>query len=194
VVGVGAYRRSESRHIRGIQVRGDTISFTLAKPSRDFLARLALPYFCALPTTTPIVRGGLTVNAPPSAGPYYVTDAFNGEYLILKRNPNYEGPRPARLDAIAFREGIADEEAVARVRAGTWDAAILAGALLAPGGAGAREAASDPRLRTEELPVRRIADVGDQGSLYALVSSRLGCDAVKGALELAGLCRGDSGT
>jgi len=194
VVGVGAYRRSESRHIRGIQVRGDTISFTLAKPSRDFLARLALPYFCALPTTTPIVRGGLTVNAPPSAGPYYVTDAFNGEYLILKRNPNYQGPRPARLDAIAFREGIADEEAVARVRAGTWDAAILAGALLAPGGAGAREAASDPRLRTEELPIRRIADVGDQGSLYALVSSRLGCDAVKGALELAGLCRGDSGT
>jgi hypothetical protein len=86
------------------------------------------------------------------------------------------------------REGIADEQAVARVRAGTWDAAILDGDLLAPGSATAREAARDPDLRTEDLPIRLITAAGDQGTLRALVSSRLGCDSIDGALELAALC------
>jgi hypothetical protein len=87
----------------------------------------------------------------PSAGPYYFSDHFNGEYLILKRNPNYHGPRPARLDAIAFREGISPKHAVERVEAGAWDGAILDDALLAPGGVVARRAAARDDFRTGEL-------------------------------------------
>ena len=188
VVGAPEFNRGEAGHVRGIRVAGDTIAFTLAKPSASFLERLTLPFFCTVPVTTPLVEGGLSLNAPPSAGPYYMSDGFNGEYAILKRNPNYAGPRPAKLDAIAFREGISPEHAVARVRSHEWDGAILPDDLLAPGGVVAREVAAGSRLRTEELPVRGVAYPGKTGSLHALLSSRLGCDTIEGAVDLTSLC------
>ena len=95
-------------------MNGDSLSITLTEPAPDFLARLTLPYFCPVPIDTPSVPGGavLTIPGPPgeemvpSAGPYYVADHFNGEFIILKPNPNFSGPRPHALDAIALREGI----------------------------------------------------------------------------------------
>ncbi len=189
VVGAAAFHSSKADRLRGITVKGDTISFTLRRPSPTFLERLALPFFCTVPADTPRVRGGLT-SAPPSAGPYYISDGLNGEYQILRRNPNYSGPRPARLDAIAFREGISPEHAVARVRSGAWDGAILDAELLVAGGAVARQARSDPQLRTEEIAARSfgIAFAKDNGSVHALLSTRLGCDTIPGALDLALLC------
>ena len=41
----------------------------------------------------------------PSAGPYYLADR-SSDVFVLKRNPNYHGPRPRRLDAIVYRTGI----------------------------------------------------------------------------------------
>jgi DNA-binding SARP family transcriptional activator len=189
LVGAKAFRHGAT-HVRGIVVNGDAISLTLFKPSKTFLQRLALPFFCTVPAETPRVQGGLT-NPPPSAGPYYVSDGLNGEYQIMKRNPNYTGPRPAHLDAIAFREGISPEHAVARVRSGTWDAALLPDELLAPGGDVAWKAQADPRTRTEELPARNlgIAFARAKGfAVHALLSTRLGCDTIRGALDLAALC------
>ena len=63
---------------------------------------------------------------------------FNGEYAILKRNPNYGGTRPQNLDAIAFREGIDTEQAVARVARGGYDMIEQYDPLLSPDGALAR--------------------------------------------------------
>jgi DNA-binding SARP family transcriptional activator/antitoxin (DNA-binding transcriptional repressor) of toxin-antitoxin stability system len=190
VDGAKAFHSGRARHVRGIKVDGDTISFTLARPSKTFLKRLALPFFCTVPADTPTVHGGLTKPAP-SAGPYYMSDAANGEYEILKRNSNYTGSWPAKLDAIAFREGISPEHAVARVRSGAWDGALLQDNLLAPGGGVAREASLDARLRTEELPAASmgIAFARARGRvLHALLSSRLGCDNVRGAIDVASLC------
>jgi DNA-binding SARP family transcriptional activator len=190
VEGVNAFHSGRAPHVAGITVNGRTISFTLTRPSKTFLARLALPFFCTVPGDTPRVHGGLP-DPPPSAGPYYMSDGLNGEYHILKRNPNYTGPHPAKLDAIAFREGISPEHAVARVRSGGWDAALLQNALLAPGGDVVRAAVADPRLRTEELPAGgvRIAFPRSHGPvLHALLSSRLGCDNVAGTIDLASLC------
>ena len=164
----------------------------LTKPSENFPERITLPFFCAVPIKTSVPQGGVT-SAPPSAGPYYISDAFNGEYAILKRNPNYSGPHPAKLDAIAFREGISSEHAVARVRSGEWDGAILFDDLLAPRGAVAREArASGGRYRTEELPVRGAAYPGEKGSIHGLFSSRLGCDTFAGVFDLTTLCVRDT--
>jgi ABC-type transport system substrate-binding protein len=148
--------------------------------SADFLERLSLPFFCTVPTDTPLLEGGVHTIAPPSAGPYYHSDGFNGEYQILKRNPNYTGPLAPKLDAIAFREGLSSENAVARLRSDEWDGAILFDDLLAPGGVVARQTAADERLRMEELQVRGIAYPGQTGALHALLSSRLGCDTVEG--------------
>ena len=124
---------------------------------------------------------------PPSAGPYYFSEAANQEYDILERNPNYNGPRPAKLDAIAFREGISAEHAIARVESGAWDGAILDDELLAPTGAAAREAVSQGLL-AEDLRLGGPAFAPKGATVHALRSKRLGCDSVQGALDLAALC------
>ena len=150
--GAGAFNEGRTRHVSGIHVRGSTISFTLTRASPDFPERISLPYFCTVPTDTPIVHGGVQPIAPPSAGPFYMAEHENGEYLILKRNPNYDGPQ-APLDAIGFREGIASEQAVARVDEGKADAVVLAAEpLLAPDGPVAKRSGPSRTSRYEALP------------------------------------------
>lgn len=147
-----------------------------------------MPYFCTVPLGTPIVQGGVQPISPASAGPYYMSDRYNGEYMILARNPNYTGPRRARLDAIAFREGLAPETAVGRVQSGAWDGLVYPDALLAPEGIVAR-GADENGLRHEVLPVSGPVFGGASSPpLFALVSSRIGCDQEPGDLDLAALC------
>ena len=116
--GAQAFHSGRATHVSGIRVHADRISFTLRNPSPDFLERLALPYFCPVPRGTVIKADGVGVYtgpAPPGAGPYSFRGlVWNGEYEILRRNPNYGGTRPQHLDAIAFREGIDTEKAVER--------------------------------------------------------------------------------
>lgn len=186
LVGARAYHAGRTPHISGIRVRGRTISFTLTAPSRSFLARLSQPFFCTVPAGTQALEGGFPEVAPPSAGPYYMSDRFNGEYMILKRNPNYGRPAPGRFDAIAFREGLAPEQAVARVKSGEWDGALLDDSLLGPDSAVARQARRGAPFRDDVLS--DLSNPGRGPHLYALLSSRLGCEGGDGAFDLAALC------
>lgn len=140
--GAQAFHAGQAAHVSGIRVRDDRISFTLTRPSPDFLERLALPYFCPVPRDTLIKADGVGVNtgpAPPGAGPYSFSGfVWNGEYEILKRNPNYGGSRPQPLDAVAFREGIDTENAVERMQQGAWEGIQDYSAVLAPSGEVAR--------------------------------------------------------
>src|SRR5215204_1595133 len=139
LVGVPAYERGRRGHISGIRVRGNTFSFTLTAPSPDFLQRISLPFFSPVPPGTPAITGGVSAEAAlPSPGPYYIAGRVNGEWAILKRNPNYRGPRRGPLDALALREGLDPEQAVSRVQRGEFDGLLLDDALLQPGGAVAR--------------------------------------------------------
>ena len=115
-VGARAYHAGRAPRIRGVRVHGATLEITLTRPSPDFLKRLSLPYFAPLPAGVPNVAGGAPDHPPPSAGPYYAADAINGEYLLLKRNPYYRGPRPHALDAIVLREGIDAARAIEQVQ------------------------------------------------------------------------------
>jgi DNA-binding SARP family transcriptional activator/ABC-type transport system substrate-binding protein len=132
--GATVFHARRAAHVRGITVHGNRISFTLLRPSPDFLERLALPYFCPVPQNTAILDGGVQGTPPPGAGPYAVEDATSQEYLILARNPYYGGRRPHRLDAIAFREGIATDKAIRRVVGGHWDVLEDTDPLVQPGG------------------------------------------------------------
>jgi DNA-binding SARP family transcriptional activator len=67
--GAEAFHSGKAPHVRGIRVTGHTISFTLTRASQTFLERLALPFFCTVPSDTPITRGGLPGPPPPSAAP-----------------------------------------------------------------------------------------------------------------------------
>jgi len=138
IQGEQAFRNGEAEHISGLRAMGDRLSITLAKPSPGFLHRLAFPFFCPVPIGTPFVQGGANGRAVdtgdysiPSAGPYYVAAWRNDKYVILKRNPNYQGPRPHSLDAIALREGLDATVALERIRHGGWDG-IVSWAVPAP--------------------------------------------------------------
>jgi serine/threonine protein kinase/ABC-type oligopeptide transport system substrate-binding subunit/DNA-binding winged helix-turn-helix (wHTH) protein len=133
IEGLREFRKGEAAHVSGLRADGDMLTISLAEPSGDFLQRLSVPLFCPVPTDTPLVAGGVGAYAGyphrtgmgvPSAGPYYIADHLNGEYTILKRNPNYTGPRPHAFDAIALREGIDPGIAVGLVESRTWDGVI----------------------------------------------------------------------
>ena len=119
IVGQPAYQSGKAAHISGVVADNDTLSITLVKPAPDFLARIAMSFFCAVPLGTPIDPNG--VPAIPSAGPYYIAAHVPNQRIVLKRNPNYHGSRPQRLREIHYTIGRAPARNVADVEAGRSD-------------------------------------------------------------------------
>src|SRR4051794_2907264 len=56
------------REVESWRVGDDTLTIRLSRRAPDFAQRFALPYFCAVPPSTP----DAATDAPPSAGPFYV--------------------------------------------------------------------------------------------------------------------------
>jgi DNA-binding SARP family transcriptional activator/ABC-type transport system substrate-binding protein len=181
IAGEHAFRDGKAAHISGIRAAGARLTIRLTRPSPDFLERLSLPFFCVVPAGTPVVAEGVAP-APPTAGPYYMARWNNGEYLILKRNPNYPGPRPHFFDAFIFREGMDPGLAVGRVAHGVWDHVSLDDPLLARGGAvdqkwgqaGSARTPRGPRYLAEPLPVVHYIAFNAGRSLFAHRRLRLG--------------------
>jgi ABC-type transport system substrate-binding protein/tRNA A-37 threonylcarbamoyl transferase component Bud32 len=132
LVGVAAYRAGHARHVRGIAVRGDVISLTLARPAGDLLTRLADGAACPVPHGQPIQPQG-PERPVPSDGPYYVS-SIEGDRTVLLRNPNYHGTRPRRPERIVYTDGIETPKAVALTDAGDLDVLPSADAPLTLGG------------------------------------------------------------
>ena len=68
-LGAPAYMAGKAPHIAGVRVQGNKLTIRLRARAPDLLARLAQPFFCAVPSDTPIDPKGVTVI---SAGPYRV--------------------------------------------------------------------------------------------------------------------------
>src|SRR6478609_3706507 len=79
------------------------IVITLTKASPDFLARMAMPFFCAVPKNLAHDPNG--VLAPASAGPYYIASRVPNKSIVVKRNPFYKGKRPHNLNQIVYNVG-----------------------------------------------------------------------------------------
>ncbi len=98
IVGFEAYHAGRADGLAGVSARGDTLTIRLKAPSTTLPARLAATTFCAVPPNTPVVKGG--VDQIPMAGPYYFASYVPKRRLVLRRNPNYGGTRPARFREI----------------------------------------------------------------------------------------------
>jgi YVTN family beta-propeller protein len=118
IAGTRDYVEGRVRHIAGISASGDKLRIQLTRPAGDFPTRIALPFFAAVPTNTPIDPG---LGKVPSAGPYYVAAFDRDEGVLLKRNPNYRGSRPRRPRQIRFTPGISRARAAAHVEGGSAD-------------------------------------------------------------------------
>src|SRR6185437_15942489 len=105
--------------VSGIKVKGSHLIFTLTKAAPDFLARTAMPFFCAIPTNLPHDPNG--VLAPASAGPYYISDRVPNKSITLKRNPYYKGKRPHNVNQIEYTIGNALPATYLRVQQGASD-------------------------------------------------------------------------
>ena len=139
----------EGAHIWGLRASGARLEITLSRPSptilRDWRCRSSVrcPTHSVRPGGTAPRQRRAERGSAAVRGPHYVADYNNDEYVILKRNPNYHGPRPHELDAIALREGVDAGYAVDHVQHGGWNGIVSSGhngstpidPLLAPGGA-----------------------------------------------------------
>ncbi|MBA3842208.1 MAG: hypothetical protein H0X39_06265, partial [Actinobacteria bacterium] len=89
------------REVEGWRAQGRTLTIRLRTAAPDFAQRLALPYFCAVPATTPNEQ----TDDLPSAGPYAIAQYTRGRSLLLHRNPYYGGSREAHAKSILYRFG-----------------------------------------------------------------------------------------
>jgi peptide/nickel transport system substrate-binding protein len=96
---------------------GDTLTIHLRQPAPDFVQRLTLPYFCAVPTWAPDEQD----DTLPSAGPMYVADYHPGRALTLKRNPYYRGPHRARVARVLYEFGAYPSEILLQLERGQVD-------------------------------------------------------------------------
>ena len=147
VVGARAYNSGRAPHIAGVSAHGDTLVIRLVKPAGDLPTRLALPFFCAVTARLPIVLHGLPYPIP-TAGPYYLASR-TANVVVLKPNPNYQGTRPRRLDAIVYQFNVDVGEAVAQVERGKVDYVREAKPALAPSTAVARAAGGRYRVTSD---------------------------------------------
>jgi YVTN family beta-propeller protein len=119
IAGARAFLAGKARHISGVTARGETLVIRLVAPAPDFLTRIALPNFCAVPIGTPLDPKG--VAAIPMAGPYYIASYTPGQSVVLLRNPNYGGNRPHRLRRMTLTFGVSNEKTDAAIEAGRVD-------------------------------------------------------------------------
>ena len=119
IVGEQAYEAGKAKHISGISVHGNKLTIRLTDDSGALPGQLASPFFCAVPSDTPIDPNGVPTVA--SAGPYYVSSYTPGQGVVLKRNPNYTGNRPHHLNEIDFTPNVPQKQAVAEIKAGQID-------------------------------------------------------------------------
>jgi peptide/nickel transport system substrate-binding protein len=97
----------------GLQIR-------LSRRAPDLLARLAMPFFQAIPTNLPIDSDG--VNAPVhTAGPYYIARWERNRQVVVNRNRFYRGPRPHNVNQILVDVGLPLETIKLNIDRGTSD-------------------------------------------------------------------------
>jgi ABC-type transport system substrate-binding protein len=105
--------------VSGVKVRGSHLTITLTKASPDFLARVAMPFFCAIPTNLAHDPNG--VLTPPAAGPYYIAARVPNKSITVKRNPFYKGKRPHNVSQIVYDVGNSLSATYLRVQQGSTD-------------------------------------------------------------------------
>ena len=108
IEGVQAVIDGTAELISGVRVRGRyRLQIRLTKRLGDFTARLTLPFFCPVPPNTPVDPRGTDL---PGSGPYYVAEHVVNQRVVLKRNPYYQGERPANVDQVIWTLGMSRED------------------------------------------------------------------------------------
>ena len=106
IAGSQAVVDGKATTISGVKaINATTLQINLAVPAPDFVARLTMSFFQAIPKS-------LATNADPNGvltyagcGPYYFAARTPNKSITLKKNNFYTGGRPANVDAIQVNIG-----------------------------------------------------------------------------------------
>jgi ABC-type transport system substrate-binding protein len=110
---------SSKSPVSGVKVKGSHLVINLTKASPDFLARVAMPFFCAIPTNLAHDPNG--VLAPASAGPYYIASRVPNKSIVVKKNPFYKGKRPHNVNQVVYNVGNSLSATYLRTQQGATD-------------------------------------------------------------------------
>lgn len=117
--GAQEFLDGKAKTISGITVSGDKLTITLTDVAPDFLARIAMPFFMAVPANTPVTSAGL--KQVSTAGPYYVSKWTPNRQLVLTKNPNYTGDRAGNFDQIVYSVGVNQQQGLLQIQKGEAD-------------------------------------------------------------------------
>jgi peptide/nickel transport system substrate-binding protein len=120
IVGANAFLDGKAQKIAGISAKGLVLTFHLTKPNPTFTSYLGMQWFGAVKTTMPYTTSGVT-GSYPSAGPYFIQSQSIGKSLVLARNPDYKGSRPANPDKIVFTLNTDQDQSLLQVKSGQSD-------------------------------------------------------------------------
>ena len=119
IVGAAEFRAGQASTISGLTAtKKHELTIRLERPAADLLARLAMPFFAAVPLDAPPVDRDAVL---PSAGPYYVESFDREGTTVLRVNPNYHGKRPHVFDEIVYQANVPPDESEAAIKAGAVD-------------------------------------------------------------------------
>ncbi len=121
IAGAPAVIAGRAQRATGIKVLGNyTLQLRMTKRSPDLLARLAMPFFAAIPTNMPINPEG--VSAPVhGAGPYYIKEWTKNRRVVLERNRFYRGSAPHNVNSIVIDIGLPLETIKLNIDRGSTD-------------------------------------------------------------------------
>jgi ABC-type oligopeptide transport system substrate-binding subunit len=120
IAGLNAVVNKQAKTVSGVSVSGNKLTIKLTEADGGLLDKLAMPFFCAIPTNLPHDPQGVTT--VPGSGPYYIASRDVGKQIVLKRNPNYKGNRPANADTMVFNMNTNPQQTYLGVRSGQYAA------------------------------------------------------------------------
>jgi peptide/nickel transport system substrate-binding protein len=100
VVGADARNEKKANSVSGVTASGQKLTVKLTQADPTFLAEIAMPFFTAVKPNMPINPKG--ENVYPTGGPYKIASRDIGRQVVLERNPQYKGDRPANADRIVI--------------------------------------------------------------------------------------------
>ena len=118
VVGVNAEQQKKAKTVSGVVADGMKLTIHIKRADPTLLERLAMPYFCAIPTT--LAHDPHGIDTVPSACPYYISARTLGQNVVLEKNPYYTGSRPRRADKIVISTNMDQATAYLQVRSGQY--------------------------------------------------------------------------
>jgi ABC-type oligopeptide transport system substrate-binding subunit len=119
VVGANDVVAGKATTASGVVVKGNQLIITLTKPAADFLGRITMPFFAAIPHGLAIEPKGLT--SFPTAGPYKIDNWTQGRSAQFSLNPNYKGKRPRNVSRFSLTIGTDPSQSFLQVKSGQVD-------------------------------------------------------------------------